>query len=116
MILRPSSMSNRHRAARIRPSAMWWRRDFGAFRAIDRKRKSNLVMAGPDELIDRVPQSPQPLIPGVGGLGGGGLFGFGIALRAGDDDHAASRHLMTGIGRHLVEEIRRNRRDDRDHD
>src|ERR1700738_781131 len=56
-------------------------------------------------------RSPQPLIPGVGGLGGGGFLGFGVALRTGDRDDAAAGYLVTGVGGHLIEEIRRNRRD-----
>src|SRR5580658_2568895 len=60
--------------------------------------------------------SSQSRIPDVGGLGGGGLFRFGVALRGGNDDNAASRDLVAGIGRHLEEEVRRKRRDNRDHD
>src|SRR5437868_5959019 len=52
---------------------------------------------------------PQPLIPDIGGLGGGGFLRFGVALRTGHNDNAAPRYLMPGIGRHLVEEVGRNR-------
>src|SRR5712664_4126240 len=49
-------------------------------------------------------------------VGSGGLLRFGVALGAGDNHNSAPRYLMTGIGGHLVEEVRGNRRDDRHHD
>ena len=88
--------SSRPRAGRIPPSVTCWRRDFAddANRRPSRHSqaeartaiqsacgKKDGLLARRLSLLAMINELPQPLIPRVGGLGGGGLLRFGVGLR-----------------------------------